>query len=495
MAFLVMILPVIHATGQIQRGTVRPPKTETPKPAKPEIKKPKRTPGKPNRGRAQFGSHGRKPRTVIPGNGETFHHQEEEERQYEVTFRCNIDNATLFIDDYEEEDGPNSTVTFTQGEYQISVEADGYEPCDTVINVDRDGQVFDIILKEKDRPLPLLYDDIDEDWHLSSQSSKANSKPQTESQQPDESLTSQPATVETEPVVEEEQPVVDAGQPVVEDIEPVTENEQTVIKEEPTPTTPASTTSSQFDELFQQLDTHSELDTITVKGVSFTMVRVEGGTYTRYKIPENIEEIVEGDVYTGVPRAHNVTVSSFYIGTFEVTNDLWFAVMADSVVNDGGLYPYDNASWTQCQEFIAKLNKMTGRVFRLPTDAEWEFAARGGVKSQGYVFAGSNSIEDVAWYNGNSDIEYHDVGTKEPNELGIYDMSGSVPEWCADWFWYWPGVDETTPPLVNPIGEKYKDKRVYRGGGYGNEASDCCVFRYFNDNPDSGRGMGFRLAM
>ena len=138
---------------------------------------------------------------------------------------------------------------------------------------------------------------------------------------------------------------------------------------------------------------------------------------------------------------------------------------------------------------------MTGKKFRLPTDAEWEFAARGGLKSRGYVFSGSNNIDDVAWYNGNSDIEYHDVGTKDPNELGIYDMSGSVPEWCADWFWYWPGVNETTPPLVNPVGEKYKDKRVYRGGGYGNEASDCCVFRYFNDSPESGRGMGLRLAM
>ena len=289
MAFLVMLLPVIHATGQIQRGTVKPPKTEAPKPAKEktEIKKPKRS-HKPNRGRAQFGSQGRKPRTVIPGNGETYHHQEEEEREYEVTFRCNIDNASLFIDDYEEDDGPNSTVTFAQGEYQILVEADGYEPCDTVINVDRDGQVFDIILKEKDRPLPLLYDDIDEDWHLSSQSSKAKSKQRPDTQQSDESLTTQPTTVETEPVAE-------AEQPVVEDIEPVTGNEQTVIEQEPTPTTPApTTTSSQFDELFEQLDTHSELDTITVKGVSFTMVRVEGGTYTRYKIPENIEVILLG---------------------------------------------------------------------------------------------------------------------------------------------------------------------------------------------------------
>lgn len=479
--FLMLILSATHATGQIRRGTIDAPKTEAPKPAK-EKPEPKKTvqPRKPNRGRVHFGSRGQRARTVLPGNDNSYRQKdnEEDDQEFDVIFRCSVNNATLFIDGYEAIDGPNSTISFEPGKYEISVEADGYEPCDTVIEVNRDGMEFDFVLVET--ALPLLIDDLDDDRHLDSQTAKTTPKPQIESQlTEDEPLSPLPATEESD---EDEEPVIEEQQPVVETQEPT-------ASPEPIPAPRTVEESPQ-----EEIET-TKLKTITVKGVSFTMVYVEGGTYMRYKIPDNVNQFVEGDVRTGVPRAHNVTVSDFYIGMYEVTNDLWYAVMADSVVNDGGLFPYDNASWSQCQVFIEKLNKMTGLEFRLPTDAEWEFAARGGVKSQGYVFAGSNNIEDVAWYNGNSDIEYHDVGTKEPNELGLYDMSGSVPEWCADWFWYWPGVDETTPALVNPVGEQFNGKRVNRGGGYGNDASECCVWRYFNDNPEAGRGMGLRLAL
>ena len=232
----------------------------------------------------------------------------------------------------------------------------------------------------------------------------------------------------------------------------------------------------------------------TVNGVTFTMVYVQGGTYTRYQIPDNVSLVVRGNVKQGVPPAHKVSLSSYYIGMYEVTQELWKAVMADDREVYGPHYPFDNASWNDCNVFISKLNALTGKKFRLPTDAEWEYAARGGAKSKGYVYSGSNNIDDVAWYVDNSEIEYHDVGTKAPNELGIYDMSGSVPEWCADW-WDWPDVDENTPPLINPTGKEFNGNRVYRGGGYSNDSSECCVFRYYNDNPESGRGMGFRIAL
>ena len=358
---------------------------------------------------------------MLPGTNTYRHQQEEENQEFEVVFRCNIDNATLYIDDYEELGGANNTVTFAPGEYQISIEADGYEPCDTLIEVNRDGMEFDFTLVEKERPMPILFDDLDDDRHLASKPALTASKPQIDAQQSLEEEQQSPLPL-TEDSEDDQEPIVEEQEPVVEEQEPILEEQLPTPSPEPIPE-PQTVQELQQDEVQD-----SEFETITVKGVSFTMVRVEGGTYTRYKIPENIEQIVDGDVYTGVPKAHNVTVSDFYIGMFEVTTELWYVVMADSVVDDGGLFPYDNASWNQCQVFIDRLNKMTGKKFRLPTDAEWEFAARGGLKSRGYVFSGSNNIDDVAWFNGNSDIEYHDVGTKDPNELGIYDLSGSVPE-------------------------------------------------------------------
>jgi formylglycine-generating enzyme required for sulfatase activity len=154
----------------------------------------------------------------------------------------------------------------------------------------------------------------------------------------------------------------------------------------------------------------------------------------------------------------------------------------------GAKNPVERVSWNDAQEFIKRLNKMTGMQFRLPTEAEWEYAARGGNKSQGYNYSGGN-IFDVAWAETNST---HMVGTKRPNELGIYDMSGNVSEWCSDWFGKYKSSTQT-----NPVGPSSGTKRVMRGGDYQEWASFYCTvsYRYSEDPNKSSRGSGFRLVL
>lgn len=230
---------------------------------------------------------------------------------------------------------------------------------------------------------------------------------------------------------------------------------------------------------------------VTVKGITFAMVYVQGGTYTRFELPK------VADLHPGsVPPAHPVTLSSYYIGKNEVTRELWYAVMADSVLKDHPKDPVSNVSWDDCQEFMTKLSNMTGKNFRLPTDAEWEFAARGGVKSNGFAFSGSNDIDAVAWYSANSDMEFHEVGLKKPNELGIYDMTGSVWEWCSDRSWNWREDVDTSTPLVNPTGPETGKNRVARGGGLLTEDENCCVCRPDPTSPDTRSDeLGFRLVL
>ena len=166
--------------------------------------------------------------------------------------------------------------------------------------------------------------------------------------------------------------------------------------------------------------------TITVNGVSFKMIYVEGGNF------------MMGTYGGEFPREnppHAVKVSDFYIGMTEVTQELWEAVMGrNPSMFRGGKRPVEMVDYYDCQEFIGKLNRLTGENFRLPYEAEWEYAARGGKKSKGYTYAGSNSIGQVAWYNGNSGGHTHNVATKQANELGLYDMNGNVWEWCQDFF-------------------------------------------------------------
>lgn len=198
--------------------------------------------------------------------------------------------------------------------------------------------------------------------------------------------------------------------------------------------------------------------TFTVNGVQFTMVAVKGGTFTMGATYDDAEVDEE--------PAHKVTLSDYYIGQTEVTQALWEAVMGSNPSNHkGDNLPVENVSWDDCQVFIQKLNQLTGKQFRLPTEAEWEYAARGGRKSRDYKYAGDDYIGSVAWYSGNSGYETHPVATKQANELGIYDMSGNVWEWCSDWFGGYQSSSQS-----DPQGPSSGSRRVYRGG--------CSIFAW-----------------
>ena len=221
------------------------------------------------------------------------------------------------------------------------------------------------------------------------------------------------------------------------------------------------------------------------------MVKVEGGTFlmgaqsTDSSAPNYDAEAEDEDS----SPVHQVTISDFSIGKYEVTQEEWEVVMGNNPSEfKGAKNPVERVSWDDAQEFIKRLNKMTGMQFRLPTEAEWEYAARGGNKSQGYNYSGGN-IFDVAWAETNST---HTVGTKRPNELGIYDMSGNVSEWCSDWFGKYKSSAQT-----NPVGPSSGTKRVMRGGDYQEWVSFFCTvsYRYSEDPNKSSRGSGFRLVL
>ena len=229
-----------------------------------------------------------------------------------------------------------------------------------------------------------------------------------------------------------------------------------------------------------------ENNTITIPGtnVSFNMVFVEGGTF---EMGSDDSEASDDE-----KPVHSVTLSDYYIGETEVTQELWEAVMGSNPSYFKGLKnPVDYVSWDDCQEFVKRLNEITGKTFRLPTEAEWEYAARGGNKSRGYKYSGSNTIGDVAWYHSNSSSMTHQVGTKAPNELGIYDMSGNVWEWCSDWY-----GDYSSSSQTNPTGPTSGSDRVCRGGSWGSNAQGCRVaFRGINTPDFRHDYLGFRLVM
>lgn len=222
------------------------------------------------------------------------------------------------------------------------------------------------------------------------------------------------------------------------------------------------------------------------------MVAVKGGTF------------IMGGEYNYERSAlptHEVTLSDFFIGQTEVTQALYEAVMGDNPsYHTGDLqYPVERVSWGMCQEFILKLNQLTGKIFRLPTEAEWEFAARGGIKSKGYTYSGSNNVDDVAWHRFNSGHESHKVGLKRPNELGLYDMTENVWERIADWYGPYSGE-----PQTNPIGPENGTMRCTRGSGFG-ITNGMGGGDYYGPHPIIYRGadqeneqhvdMGFRIAL
>ena len=226
---------------------------------------------------------------------------------------------------------------------------------------------------------------------------------------------------------------------------------------------------------------------LTVKGVSFDMVYVEGGTFDMGATYEQ-----GGDAWDNEKPVHRVTLSGYYIGMYEVTQELWEAVMGSNPSYfKGAQNPVESVSWNDCQEFVSRLNSLTGRMFRLPTEAEWEYAARGGNKSSHYKYSGSGNIGNVAWYYDNSGSRTHAVGTKSPNELGIYDMSGNVWEWCSD-LW----GDYSAEAQTNPQGPSSGDKRVLRGGRWGSRARYCRVSNRDYGDPDySLSRSGLRLVL
>ena len=194
------------------------------------------------------------------------------------------------------------------------------------------------------------------------------------------------------------------------------------------------------------------------------MVYVSSGTFTMGGTSEQ-----GSDAYDDEKPTHNVTLSSYYICKYEVTQALWRAVMGSNPSNfKGDNLPVECVSWNDCQTFINRLNSYTGRNFRLPTEAEWEFAARGGNYSRHYKYSGSNYIGDVAWYDDNSGNRTHPVGTKQPNELGLYDMSGNVYEWCSDWYGSYSSYSQS-----DPTGPNSGSDRVSRGGSWYGGAGYC----------------------
>ena len=234
--------------------------------------------------------------------------------------------------------------------------------------------------------------------------------------------------------------------------------------------------------------TNSDNISIPVKdGISIDMVRVEAGTFTMGATPE-MKEPDDDEKPT-----HQVTLTNdYYIGKYEVTQALWQAVMGNNPSYfKGENLPVDNVSWNDCQEFISKLNSIIGKNFRLPTEAEWEYAARGGNKSRSYQYSGSSNLSDVAWCRDNSGSKTHTVGSRQANELGIYDMSGNVWEWCQDCFGTYSNSSQ-----VNPTGANSGSKRVIRGGCWYYSAG-CCRSSYRDYNTPGSRfdNLGFRLVL
>ena len=213
------------------------------------------------------------------------------------------------------------------------------------------------------------------------------------------------------------------------------------------------------------------------------MVLIEGGSFQR-----------ESSNALGLfKKTHTVTLNSFYIGKYPITQKEWEAIMGKNPSHfKGDNLPVESVSWTDAQNFLTKLNKNTGQKYRLPTEAEWEYAARGGNKSKGYKYSGSNYINEVAWHFGNSKLKTHSVGSKNPNEIGIYDMSGNVCEWCSDWY---DGNYYKTSPGNNPQGPSSGTHRVLHGGSWNYYANFCRSANRSGYYPASRLlNLGFRIA-
>ena len=244
-------------------------------------------------------------------------------------------------------------------------------------------------------------------------------------------------------------------------------------------------------------DNNDDIKTFNVKGISFDMVKVKAGTF------------IMGDSTEIDNPEHKVTIThDYYIGKYPVTNEL-FLVIYKEVANWEGLdwdendfpsevldnpeFPATELSYDDVRDVIRALRKLTNFKFDLPTEAEWEYAARGGEKSEDFMYSGSDDLEDVAWQEDNSDGVLHDVGELEPNELGIHDMSGLVREWCHDWF---DSDYYDNSPSNNPRGPRQGDSKVIRGGSFNTDEEECDICYRDFESPDSSLDdVGFRLVL
>lgn len=227
-----------------------------------------------------------------------------------------------------------------------------------------------------------------------------------------------------------------------------------------------------------------------INDAAFTMVLVDGGTFEMGATKEQ-----GNDPDTNEYPVHVVHLSPFYICKTEVTQELWTAVMDEnpSRIRGDDQLPVDCVKWDMCQRFIIALNNILKNQFeiRMPTEAEWEFAARGGNRSKGYKYAGSNNLNQVGWYESNSGQSTHPVGMKKPNELGIFDMSGNIWEWCSDWTGHYPETEQT-----DPKGPEDGTIRIMRGGSWTYDQSFCRVSRRnYISNVIHVSNCGLRLAM
>lgn len=221
----------------------------------------------------------------------------------------------------------------------------------------------------------------------------------------------------------------------------------------------------------------------TVNGINFKMIAVEHGFF------------IKGERTTSSPNQPVQLTNDYYIGETEVTQALWVAVMGEnpSHFQDNLQNPADNISWYDCQRFLEKLNQLTGKEFRFPTEAEWEYAARGGQLNEPYTYSGSDNAGDVAWYKDNSEGKTHPVAQLKPNGLGLYDMTGNVHEWCADAFPENPRPNDT---LVNPVSKGDTTYHAVRGGSFEKTAKIITVSDMFIEKTKvKANGQGLRLAM
>jgi formylglycine-generating enzyme required for sulfatase activity len=218
------------------------------------------------------------------------------------------------------------------------------------------------------------------------------------------------------------------------------------------------------------------------------LVAVQGGTFWMGCSSEPGSGCVDDDE----KPLHSVTVSSFRIGKYEVTQAQWKIIMGSNPSGfQGDNLPVENVNWSEAQEFISRLNAVTGKSYRLPTEAEWEYAARGGNLSRDYKYSGSHNLYEVAWFADNSGSRTHPVGTKKANELGIHDMSGNVWEWCLDWYGSYSASAQQ-----DPMGAGSGFYRVNRGGSWTYSAGRCRVVYRSSDSPGNRyRGLGFRVVL